>query len=79
MAVPIIVSWPSWLKSPVASSWNFTTSEGGEFDALVVAAGKGSFYVKDDNDPDGIVHERDNKQGSDSFRHRRIVFHTGHV
>jgi hypothetical protein len=52
-----MVSWPSWIKHPEPSSWEFTTSEGGEFDALVFAAGKGSFYVKDDNDPDGIVHE----------------------
>jgi len=39
------------------SSWVFDTSEGIEFDALVFAAGKGSFYIKDRNDPDGIVHE----------------------
>ncbi|WP_448956046.1 hypothetical protein [Labrys neptuniae] len=51
------LSWPAWLKKPVASSWNFTTSEGAEFDALVFSAGKGSFYVVDDDDPDGIVHE----------------------
>jgi hypothetical protein len=39
------------------SSWVFDTSEGFEFDALVFAGGKGSFYIKDKNDPDGIVHE----------------------
>jgi hypothetical protein len=39
------------------TSWNFTTSESAEFDALIFAAGKGSFYVIDDNDADGIVHE----------------------
>jgi hypothetical protein len=32
-------------------------SDDAEFDALVFAAGKVSFFVKDDNDPDGIVHE----------------------
>jgi hypothetical protein len=39
------------------TTWEFDTSEGGEFDALVFAAGKGSFYIKDSHDPDGIVHE----------------------
>ena len=39
------------------SPWLFVTSEGAEFDALVAAAGKGSFYVKNSDDPDGIVHE----------------------
>jgi hypothetical protein len=57
MHLPPISVWPSWLKKPIASSWSFTTSEGGEFDALVFAAGKGSFYIVDDRDPDGIVHE----------------------
>ncbi|MFD2934200.1 hypothetical protein [Spirosoma flavum] len=48
-----------WLmgRSWSSSSWIFDTSEGIEFDALVFAAGKGSFYIKDKNDPDGIVHE----------------------
>jgi hypothetical protein len=47
----------SWLFKPEASSWNFTTSENVEFDALIFAGGKGSFYVVNDDDPDGIVHE----------------------
>ena len=54
MGFPLV---PRWLNSPKSSSWNFTTSEGAEFDALFFAAGKGSFYVKDDNDPDSLVHE----------------------
>jgi len=37
--------------------WQFVTSEGAEIDALIFATGKGSFYVKDTTDPDGIVHE----------------------
>jgi hypothetical protein len=48
---------PSWLAKPDASTWNFTTSESAEFDALIFAAGKGSFYVVDDDDSDSIVHE----------------------
>jgi hypothetical protein len=51
------VFWPSRLTSPVPSTWSFTTWRA-DFDALVVAFGKGSFYVVDDNDPDGIVHEQ---------------------
>lgn len=39
------------------STWSFDTSEGSEFDALFVATGKGSFYIKDSRDPDQIVHE----------------------
>ncbi len=57
MLVPPISLWPSWLRRPINSTWSFTTSEGAEFDALVFAAGKGSFYVVDDRDPDKIVHE----------------------
>jgi hypothetical protein len=45
------------ISSFKASTWTFETSEGGEFDALIFAAGKGSFYVSDSRDPDGIVHE----------------------
>jgi len=41
----------------VQSSWEFVTSEGAEFDAAIFGASKGSIYVKDTNDPDGIVHE----------------------
>lgn len=41
----------------MASSWEFTTSEGAEFDALAFAAGKGSFYVKNTDDADEIQHE----------------------
>ena len=52
-----LFSPPSWIGRPEASTWNFTTSESAEFDALVFAAGKGSFYVTDDDDSDGIVHE----------------------
>lgn len=52
-----LFSPPSWIVRPEASTWNFTTSESAEFDALVFAAGKGSFYVTDDDDSDGIVHE----------------------
>ena len=40
-----------------ASSWEFVTSEGGEFNALIVTTGKGSLYLRDKNDPDQIVHE----------------------
>jgi hypothetical protein len=50
-------SWPPWLKRPVPSTWTFTTSESAEFDALIFAAGKGSFYITDSRDPDEIVHE----------------------
>ena len=39
------------------SSWEFTTSGGAEFDALIFAAGSGSFFVVNGDDPDGIVHE----------------------
>jgi hypothetical protein len=52
-----MLSSPGWLWKPESSSWDFTTSESAEFDALIFAAGKGSFYVIDDNDADGIVHE----------------------
>ncbi|MEO8071620.1 MAG: hypothetical protein ABI891_00240 [Acidobacteriota bacterium] len=48
---------PAWAFRPLASTWTFTTSESGEFDALIFAAGKGSFYVTDSRDPDEIVHE----------------------
>jgi hypothetical protein len=41
----------------VDTTWVFDTSEGAEFDALLFAAGKGSFYIKDTADPDQIVHE----------------------
>src|ERR1700678_2147705 len=51
------LTMPSWLKHPVPSTWNFTTSNGGEFDALFVAASSGSFFVVDSRDPDHIVHE----------------------
>ena len=47
---------PGWLSRPVPSTWEFVTSEGGEFDATIFAAGKGSFYIKD-SAGDGIVHE----------------------
>jgi hypothetical protein len=57
MLIPPFRVFPTWLSSPVPSSWNFTTSDDAEFDAPVFAAGKGSFFVKDDNDSDGIVHE----------------------
>ncbi|MGD0047333.1 MAG: hypothetical protein ABSE42_09960 [Bryobacteraceae bacterium] len=39
------------------STWSFVTSEGSEFDATFVATAKGSFYVVDSRDPDGIQHE----------------------
>jgi hypothetical protein len=44
-------------KTDADSTWSFDTSESVEFDALFVAFGKGSFYIKDSRDPDGIVHE----------------------
>jgi hypothetical protein len=40
-----------------ASNWQFDTSEGAEFSAAVFSASKGSFYVKDKTDTDGILHE----------------------
>ena len=51
------VSWPSWLRRAIPTTWTFTTSESAEFDALIFAAGKGSFFITDSRDPDGIVHE----------------------
>jgi hypothetical protein len=52
--------FPGWLSSGIhlsPSTWEFTTSEGVEFDAFFAAGGKGSIYVKDSTDPDQIVHE----------------------
>ena len=39
------------------SPWKFVTSEGADFSASYFIAAKGSFYVRDDSDPDHIVHE----------------------
>jgi hypothetical protein len=50
-------SAPSWMSHGKASTWEFTTSESVEFDATIFAAGKGSFYITDTSDSDGIVHE----------------------
>lgn len=54
------MTWPDWLTKnvkPKPSTWHFDTSEAAEFDALVYSASKGSLYVKDSNDEDGIIHE----------------------
>lgn len=57
MFIPPSLLIPDWFLHPAHSTWSFTTSEGGEFDATIVAAAKGSYYVQDSRDADAIQHE----------------------
>jgi hypothetical protein len=61
-SLKIFKGLPSWLTnnrtpSLPKSTWKFTTSEGVEWDAVAFAFGKGSFFLTDSTDADGIVHE----------------------